>query len=178
MRHVPNTLSVLRCLAVLVLAVLMLDPGTRLAALLVFVAAAVTDWFDGYLARRFDVVSDFGRMLDPIADKLLVAVALLMVAADGTIAGVHVLAAALILMREFAISGLREHLAPQGIIVPASLAGKAKAMAQMVALALLIAAPLVPVPGVAAVGLAVLWIAAALTVLSGAQYAWGARRSF
>lgn len=177
MRHIPNTLSVLRCLAVLVLAVLLVAE-LRGAALVVFVAAAVTDWFDGYLARRFEVVSEFGRMLDPIADKLLVAVTLLMLAADGTVPGVHVLAGVLILVREIAISGLREHLAPRGIKVPVSRAAKWKATAQMVALATLIAVPLVPVSLFSLAALGLLWLAAALTVVSGVNYGWGARKAF
>lgn len=178
---IPNLLSALRCLAVLALAVLLLEPDgwPRWTALIVFVAAALTDWLDGRIARAYDVVSGFGRMLDSIADKLLVGVTLLMLAAVGTISGVHAIAAALILIREIAISGLREHLGPKGIVIPASMAGKWKTTVQLLALAGLIAAPLTPIPVIALyAGLALLWIATLLTIISGAQYAWGARRAW
>lgn len=178
MSRVPNVLSVLRCFAVLAVAILLLFDGewTRAAALSVFVAAALTDYLDGYLARRFSAESGFGRMMDHIADKLLVVVTLLMLTADGTITGTNALAAALIIMRELAISGLREHVAPKGIVIPASMAGKWKTIVQLVAIAVLIAVPLLPLPVFGAyAGLALLWFATALTLVSGAQYVWGAR---
>ncbi|MBJ3776835.1 CDP-diacylglycerol--glycerol-3-phosphate 3-phosphatidyltransferase [Acuticoccus mangrovi] len=181
MHIVPNILTVLRCLAVIVVAVLLVPPlGPQLwPAFVIFVLAAVTDWFDGYIARTFQVTSDFGRMLDSIADKLLVAVTLLTLVAAGLIPGWHAIAAAVILYREIAISGLREHLGPKGIVIPPSMAGKLKTTVQLVAIAALIAAPLTPLPRIALwSGLALLWIAAALTIISGVQYAWGARTAF
>jgi CDP-diacylglycerol--glycerol-3-phosphate 3-phosphatidyltransferase len=123
-------------------------------------------------------MSDLGRVLDIIADKLLVGVTLVMLCADATVGGVHALAVALILAREIGISGLREHLAAREIVIPASLAGKWKTSAQLVAIAALIGAPLASgaVGEIArALGLVLLWIAAGLTVWSGAQYAWGSR---
>lgn len=173
---IPNVLSTFRVLAVLVIAVLLALGEARGWSLGLFVAAAVTDWLDGWIARRFDMMSEVGRVLDIIADKLLVGVVLLMLAADGTITGVHTIAAALILAREIGISGLREHLATKDVKIPASLAGKWKTTIQLVALAVLIAAPILPAAGAAAwAGLALLWLAAVLTVWSGAQYVWGSR---
>jgi len=173
---IPNALSTFRCLAVLVIAVLLATGDARGWTLGLFVAAAVTDWLDGWIARKFDIMSDLGRVLDIIADKLLVGVVLLMLAADGTIPGVHAVAAALILAREIGISGLREHLATKDVTIPASLAGKWKTTVQLVSLAVLLAAPILPWPGTAAAaGLALLWLAAVLTIWSGWQYVWGSR---
>lgn len=178
---IPNVLTVIRCVGVLAVAVLLVPPvGPHLwAALVVFAGAAATDWFDGYLARRWNQTTAFGRMLDSIADKLLVGVTLMMLCALGIIEGVHALAAALILTREIAISGLREHLGAKAIVMPPSLLGKWKATVQLIALAALIAAPLTPLPQVAKVaGLALLWGAMVMTVISGVQYAWGTRHAW
>lgn len=179
--NIPTFLTWVRVAGVLVFAVLIAWPSSdqRVAALIVFLLAAATDWLDGYLARTWNQTTAFGRMLDSIADKLLVGTTLLMLCAEGTITGLNALAAALILIREIAISGLREHLGEKGILVPVSMAGKWKTTVQLIALAALIAAPLTPFPVVALwAGLVILWGAAVLTVVSGAQYAWGARHAF
>ena len=178
---IPNILTILRCVGVLAVAVLLVPPvgPQRWAALIVFVAAAITDWFDGYLARAWHQTTPFGRMLDSIADKLLVGITLLMLCALGTIGDANALAAALILAREIAISGLREHLGEKGIAMPPSMLGKWKTTVQLVAIAALIAAPLSPLPDVARIaGLVILWIATVMTVVSGAQYAWGTRHAW
>lgn len=178
---VPTLLTWIRVVGVLVFAVLMLWPwgSARGWALAIFVIAAATDFLDGYLARAWNQVTPFGRMLDSIADKLLVGVTLLVLCAEGTITGFNALAATLILFREIAISGLREHLAEKGIVIPASLAGKWKTTVQLAALAVLIAAPITPFPVVVLwIGLILLWGAAGLTLWSGAEYAWGARTAF
>jgi CDP-diacylglycerol--glycerol-3-phosphate 3-phosphatidyltransferase len=180
MMTLPNILSAFRIVAVVAIAAVLLVPAgeARAVALVLFAVAAVTDWLDGWIARTFHMTSDLGRVLDIIADKLLVGVTLLMLCAVGTIGGVHALAAALILAREIGISGLREHLAAKEIVIPASLAGKWKTSVQLVALAVLIGAPLAPdaeEPAVMILGQVFLWTAAVLTVWSGAQYAWGSR---
>lgn len=144
----------------------------RLVALVLFVAAAVTDWLDGYLARRMNVVSPLGRMLDPIADKLIVAAILVMLVADATIPGVHVVAALAILMREIFISGLREFFGGRGVVVPVTVLAKWKTTVQLVAVAVLIAWPLAGA-GANAVwfaGIALLWLSATMTIWTGAQY--------
>ena len=142
----PNILSLFRCVAVLVVAALIVWPGgsARAAALAIFAVAAATDWLDGWIARRFHMTSELGRVLDIIADKLLVAVVLVMLCAEGTVAGINALAVALILAREIGISGVREHLAARDVVIPASLAGKWKTTAQLVAIVVLLAAPLAP----------------------------------
>ncbi len=111
--NLPNLLTYGRVAAVPVVAGLLfwpLEDWARWTALIVFILAAVTDFFDGYLARAWSQQSSLGRMLDPIADKLLVAVCLLMLAADEEISGVHLWAAIIILSREILVSGLREFL--------------------------------------------------------------------
>ena len=110
----------------------------RWVALAVFIAAAITDWLDGYYARIWDQQSAFGRMLDPIADKLLVASCLLMLAADNSIHGWTLWAAVVILCREILVSGLREYLAALRVSVPVTKLAKWKTTVQMVALGVLI----------------------------------------
>lgn len=181
LRHlsVPNLLTAGRCLSVIVIVILLLWPWGPLitGALVVFGIAAVTDWLDGRIARAFNMTSDLGRMLDHIADKLLVGVTLLTLCAIGIIDDANVLAAALILAREIAISGLREHLAPRGIVVPATQLAKWKTTFQMVAIAALMASPLAPLETVARVAaLLILWAAMGMTLVSGFQYVWATRQ--
>ncbi len=169
----PNVLTIFRGLAIFALLIIFLWPwGTNLTlALVVFALAAVTDWLDGRIARAWNLTSNLGRMMDSIADKLLIAVTLLALCAIGLIDGANVLAAALILAREIAMSGYREHLAGKNIVVPPSMAGKWKATFQMVALAALMAAPLAPFPEVARVAaLLILWAAMVMTITSFVQY--------
>jgi cardiolipin synthase (CMP-forming) len=170
---IPNVLTVFRCVAVILIAVALGWPWGALTtfALVMFLLAAISDFLDGFIARSFNMTTPFGRMLDSIADKLLVGVTLLMLCAEGSIYGVHAWAAALILFREIAISGLREHLAPKGIVVPASMFGKWKTTMQLVAITVLIGAPISPFPYWTAIwGLAILWVAVVMTVASGVEY--------
>ena len=111
----------------------------RWVALAVFIAAGVTDFLDGYYARIWDQHSAFGRMLDPIADKLLVASCLLMLAADGIIHGWTLWAAIVILCREILVSGLREYLAALRVSVPVTKLAKWKTTVQLVAIGFLLA---------------------------------------
>ncbi len=131
-----------------------------------FAAAAASDLFDGWLARARGQTSDFGRMLDPIADKLLVAAALVLLAAFGRASAV---AAILILSRELIISGLREWLAGRRLTLPVSRLAKGKTASQMLALALLLVAPAAP-PLVGPIGEAFLWLAVLLTWVTGFDY--------
>lgn len=110
----------------------------RWVALFIYVAAAITDFFDGYLARAWSQQSAIGRMLDPIADKLLVSTCLLMLASDGTIRGWSLWAAIVILCREILVSGLREFLAEVRVSVPVSRLAKWKTTLQLVAVGVLI----------------------------------------
>jgi cardiolipin synthase len=144
----------------------------RWAALVIFIAAGITDYLDGYFARAWHQQTALGRMLDPIADKLLVATCLLMLAVDGTIAGWSLWAAIIILCREILVSGLREFLAELRVSVPVTQLAKWKTVGQMVAVGFLLAgrAGDLVVPVVTPVGLALLWLSALLTLYTGWDY--------
>ncbi|HZT26969.1 MAG TPA: CDP-diacylglycerol--glycerol-3-phosphate 3-phosphatidyltransferase [Pseudolabrys sp.] len=144
----------------------------RWLALIVFVTAGVTDFLDGYFARTWGQMSSLGRMLDPIADKLLVASALLMLAAEEIIRGWSLLAAVVILCREILVSGLREYLAELRVSVPVTRLAKWKTILQMVAVGFLIAGPAGDriVPVVTEVGILLLWASAILTLYTGYDY--------
>ena len=170
-----NCLTYGRLVAVPVLVGLLFWPdeqGARIAAFTVFVAAAITDYLDGYVARTYAQSSALGRMLDPIADKLLVAACLLMLAADATISGFSLWAAIVILCREVLVSGLREYLAELKVGVPVSRIAKWKTTAQLLALGFLVIGPAGEplLPGTVVIGLGLLWIAAALTLWTGWDY--------
>ena len=141
-------------------------------AVIIFIAASVTDFFDGYLARAWQQTSTIGRMLDPIADKLLVAAALLLLAAEGTIAGWSIWAAIVILCREILVSGLREYLAELKVSVPVTRLAKWKTAIQMLAIGFLLAGPAADefVPFITGLGLVLLWISALVTLYTGYDY--------
>jgi cardiolipin synthase len=172
---VPNLLTYGRILAIPAVVGLLFWPRedwVRWIALAIYVIAAVTDYFDGYLARAWHQQSAIGRMLDPIADKLLVASCLLMLAADETIAGLSLWAAIIILCREILVSGLREFLAELKVSVPVSRVAKWKTAAQLVAVGFLIAGPAgeAVLPGTIVIGIVLLWLAAVLTIYTGWDY--------
>src|SRR5258708_3591296 len=171
MLNTANILTLSRILAIpLVVACFWLDRGwSQWLSMVLFVIAAVTDWFDGYFARRYHQISRLGRFLDPIADKLLVAAALLMLVNSGTLSGVHVLAALIILAREILVSGLREFLAELRVGLPVSQLAKWKTGVQMVAIAFLLVGDAAS-PAITHLGLWLIWIAAALTLVTGYDY--------
>ena len=171
MLNTANILTLSRIVAIpLVVACFWLDRGwAQWLSMILFVIAAVTDWFDGYFARRYHQISRFGRFLDPIADKLLVAAALVMLVEVGTLSGVNVLAALIILAREILVSGLREFLAELKIGVPVSQLAKWKTGAQMVAITFLLLGDAVA-PIVVQIGLVLIWVAAVLTLITGYDY--------
>ena len=171
----PNVLTYARVAAVPVVSGLLFWPDApvaRWAALAVFTAAALTDFFDGYLARAWSQQTSLGRMLDPIADKLLVSAAILMLAADQTIFGATLWAALVILCREILVSGLREYLAELRVPMPVTAVAKWKTTAQLVALGFLIAGPAgeAVFPGSITIGVILLWVAAILTLYTGWDY--------
>ena len=173
--NLPNLLTYSRVAAVPVVAGLLFWPEdfwSRWIALTVYIAAGITDYFDGYFARAYAQHSMLGRMLDPIADKLLVAACLLMLTSDHTIKGVHLWAAIVILCREILVSGLREYLSELKVGMPVSRVAKWKTAFQLVALGFLIAGPAgeVVLPGTVTIGLVLLWLAAALTIFTGWDY--------
>jgi cardiolipin synthase (CMP-forming) len=150
-----------------------LDVSTaRWLALGIYIIAAITDFFDGYLARKWGQQSALGKMLDPIADKVLVAVVLLVLCGDQILRGGHVWAAIIILAREVLVSGLREFLGQLRVSVPVTQIAKWKTTVQLVAIGFLIAGPAgdTIIPGVTWVGIVGLWIAAALTLYTGYDY--------
>jgi cardiolipin synthase len=144
----------------------------RWVAVAVFIAAGITDFLDGYYARIWHQHSAFGRMLDPIADKLLVASCLLMLAADGIIHGWTLWAAIVILCREILVSGLREYLAALRVSVPVTKLAKWKTTVQLVAIGFLLAGEAGDqvVPVVTQIGLLLLWISAIITIYTGWDY--------
>ena len=170
----PNILTYARILAVPAVVGCLLEGGDvwRWTALGIFIAAAITDFFDGYLARLWSQQSSLGRMLDPIADKLLVAAVLLMLAGDNTVAGAHLWAAIIILCREVLVSGLREFLAELRVPLPVTQLAKYKTTVQLVAIGFLIAGPAGDkiFSHTTTVGLAGLWAAALLTLYTGFDY--------
>lgn len=141
-------------------------------ALAVFLTASFTDFLDGYLARAWQQQSALGRVLDPIADKLLVAAALLMLVDAGVIGGWSLLAAIVILSREILVSGLREFLAGLRVSVPVTHLAKWKTTLQMTAIGFLLAGPAGDhyLPGTTLIGLTLLWISATLTLYTGWDY--------
>lgn len=172
--NLPNLLTYARIAAVpaLVATFFFTGEAAQWLALALFAAAGVTDFLDGYLARAMSQQSRLGKMLDPIADKLLVAAAILMLVAAERIAGVSVLAAVVILSREIAVSGLREFLATAAVGLPVTRLAKWKTTLQMVAIGFLLA-------GQAGervfaytheIGTAGLWLAAVLTLYTGYDY--------
>ncbi|WP_132805006.1 CDP-diacylglycerol--glycerol-3-phosphate 3-phosphatidyltransferase [Tepidamorphus gemmatus] len=171
---VPNLLTYGRILAVPALVACFYAEGywSNWLALAIFLAASITDFLDGYLARAWHQQSALGRMLDPIADKLLVAASLMMLVSAGTIGGWSLLAAVIILCREVLVSGLREFLAELRVSVPVTTLAKWKTTLQMVAIGFLLAGPAgdAIVPGVSLVGLSLLWISAILTLYTGWDY--------
>lgn len=176
LKALPNLLTLARIAVIPVIIALLYCPegAARWGAFALFLAAGITDFFDGWLARRLGAASRLGALLDPMADKLIVAAILVVLVAQGGIGGIHVVAAILILLRELSISGLREFLAGDRVRLPVSALAKWKTTSQLAALTLL----LVPVPAgtLHALALALLWLAAVLSVWTGAQYAVGTYR--
>jgi CDP-diacylglycerol---glycerol-3-phosphate 3-phosphatidyltransferase len=168
--NLPNTLTVIRILLVPVVVVALLDetPNGDAIAAGVFALAAFTDGLDGYIARSRDAVTTFGKLMDPIADKLLIAAALIaLVSLDRLAAWI----AMVIIAREFAVTGLRLVAVEQGVVIQASWLGKVKTMLQVAAIICLIAVDPAPL----GVDLLV-YAAVAATVISGVDYFFGFKR--
>ena len=170
--NLPNALTMLRILAVLVIVVALLGetPNGDALAAGVFALAALTDGLDGYFARSRDAVTTFGKLMDPLADKLLIVAALVsLVSLDRLAAWV----AMVIIARELAVTGLRAVAAERGIVISASPLGKVKTILQVAAVIALIAADPSPVWVDVLV-----YVAVAMTVISGLDYFFGLRRKF
>lgn len=167
---VPNIITIARILAIVPIVALVMsaDPTLRLVALILYIVAAASDWVDGYLARAWNQYSDLGRMLDPIADKLLVGVLITALAWDGSLSALDMIPVVAILLREFFIPGLREFLGNKTVVLPVTQLAKWKTTIQLVAFALILAEPLLP--GLGLVSDIVLWAAGAITLWTGWAY--------
>lgn len=173
----PNMLTLSRIGAIPVLVALFFVPSPvgPWLALGVFALAGVTDFLDGHIARTRQLQSRLGIMLDPIADKLLVSSITFLLVAFGRVEGPDIIPAAVILCREIVVSGLREFLATLQVGMPVTRLSKWKTAIQMVAMAFLILGDAGP-PGTATIGLIALWVAAALTLVTGYTYFRGGLR--
>jgi CDP-diacylglycerol---glycerol-3-phosphate 3-phosphatidyltransferase len=171
--NVPNLLTLTRILLIPVFVVLFAtpDPSRSIAAAVVFVVAAVTDLLDGYLARRSGQVTKLGKLLDPIADKLLVLSALILLV---NVDRVSALVAILIIAREVAVTGIRAIAAGEGMIIAAETTGKYKMALQVVAIVLLIleGTALSALGNLHLAGTVTLYLSLVLGYVSGAQYVW------
>lgn len=183
-QHIPNLLTFFRVAVVpLVLVLAAMYPGERQAIFWLFVAASLTDFFDGYLARKWNAISPLGTMLDPIADKLLVTVVLLYLMEYAT---APIAAVGIILCRELYIAGLREFLALRNIALPVSKGGKWKTAVQLIAITLLLLAVSYATPFLVInqqfllnawnIGVILLWVSAMMALLSAVNYTRAALR--
>lgn len=167
---VPNLITVARILAIIPIVWLVMDGDVvlRLVALIIYIIAAASDWLDGYLARAWNQYSPLGRMLDPIADKLLVGILIAALAWDGSFSGWDMVPVCAILFREFFISGLREFLGNTKVVLPVSWLAKWKTTIQLVALAVVLLERITA--GFGLVSDILLWVAGILTLWTGFQY--------
>ena len=171
--NLPNKLTIIRVIAVpFFVALYML--GYNIAAFVLFIAASFTDMLDGKIARKYNLVTNFGKIMDPLADKILVYSAFCLMVADGTVQGWMLI---VILAREFTIAGMRTVAASDGIVIAAGMRGKIKTVLQMIAVPLLILGdfPHEYVPYAANV---FLWASLIMTVYSGIEYIWQNRKVF
>ena len=167
--NVPNILSISRILSVPLFIILMQHPAPLRAffAGIVFSIASITDWLDGYLARKWGQVTKFGKLLDPIADKILVTSALvILVGLDKVAAWIAIV----IIGREFAVTGLRAIASSEGVVIPAEQVGKFKTGAQITAVLTLVMDYPLETGWLSDIGWVALWVAMILAVYSGAQY--------
>ena len=170
----PNLLTIGRVLAVPVICLFVVLGGPVLGtiAFVLYVAAVVTDWLDGYLARKLNQGSPLGRMLDPIADKLLVLSLLIALAFTRDLSALDLVPAIAILMRETLVAGLREYLGPKNVVVHVTMFAKWSRAVQLVAVGIILVERLIA--GLGLVSDIVLWISGILTVWAGVQYYAGA----
>lgn len=186
--NLPNKLTMMRVLLVPVFMVLAgmsqygtenFNPALYLAAGVVFAIASFTDFLDGYLARKWKLVTDFGKFADPLADKMLTTAALIYMMVDGVC---HPVVLALVLFREFAVAGVRMIAAGSGTVIAANMWGKVKTVLQMVTVIFYyFGAGLAGPDGIALVTLVTMvlcWAVAAVTLLSGVIYLWQNRECF
>ena len=172
--NLPNKLTVMRVILIpFFVAALLYDNGSsqtmRIVANVIFIVASLTDLFDGKIARKYNLVTNFGKLMDPLADKLLVMSALICLAQIGDVPGWMVI---IILGREFIITGMRQVAAAQGIVIAAGTTGKIKTITQMIAIPLLLLNnwPFSLLSFNLPMDTIFLWIALVMTVVSGTEY--------
>ena len=171
--NISNLLTLARIIVipVIVLCIYMNNPFYGWVAFILFCIASITDYFDGYIARIRNEVTNFGTFLDPIADKLLVAAVILILTSKEVIADWETIPALIILLREIAVSGLREYLAKIKVSVPVSRISKIKTSLQLIALAFLILSESgITIIPILFIGKMALWIAGILTLYTGYDY--------
>ena len=186
--NLPNKLTMLRVVLVPVFMVFAAfgglgtdayNPVAQLVAGIIFAAASITDFLDGYLARKNHLVTDFGKFMDPLADKMLTTAAFIYMMADGIC---HPVVLAVILFREFAVAGVRMIAAERGTVIAANMWGKVKTVLQMVTIILYYVVPVflgeAGISGFCIVIQVLCWLVAAVTVLSGGIYLWQNRECF
>tara|TARA_B100001540_G_C15795179_1_gene637311 strand:- start:537 stop:1085 length:549 start_codon:yes stop_codon:yes gene_type:complete len=179
--NISNILTLLRIIVipVIVICIYLKNPVYGWLGFVLFCLASITDYFDGYIARIRNEITNFGTFLDPIADKLLVAAVILILTSKEVIADWETIPALIILLREIAVSGLREYLAGIKVSVPASRISKIKTSIQLIALALLILIESgVSIIPILLIGKLALWIAGILTLYTGYDYLKSGLRHF
>jgi CDP-diacylglycerol--glycerol-3-phosphate 3-phosphatidyltransferase len=179
MRHLPNLITAARLLLTALLAILLMfeqKTGTAFFCWLLFTIAAATDWVDGYVARRFEAVTTLGKLMDPLADKLLVTTALVMLI---PLERIPAWISLVIISREMLVTGLRGAASSSGIVVSASGLGKIKSTMQYIGLGTLIfPIGILPIPNLHLIGLIIVYVALILTVWSGVDYFYKLRQVF
>jgi len=174
-KHIPNILTMFRFLLVPVFIWLMFFSPVKnhvIWGTLVFIIASITDYFDGMLARKFNVISNFGKVMDPLADKFLVVSALVALAAS-PLNLIHPAVVTIIIVREFAVTVMRNHQARKNIFIPANIWGKIKTTVQMVGIIFsLLFVSIFNTPGVVMSNVlsGYFWLVAVITILSGVSY--------
>ncbi|MGM9526361.1 MAG: CDP-diacylglycerol--glycerol-3-phosphate 3-phosphatidyltransferase [Peptococcaceae bacterium] len=169
--NLPNKLTIARvCMVPLFMVALMMNTGTsRVVAMVIFALASLTDMLDGKIARKYNLITNFGKLMDPLADKILTAAAMVCLVELGDLAAWIVV---IILFREYAITGLRSVAASENIVVAANIWGKVKTVCQMFALMLLMLKPQIMALCGINLGLWLMYVALILTVYSGVDYVW------
>ncbi len=163
--NLPNKLTIARIIAVpFFIAAYYLE--WHLVAFLIFIAASFTDMLDGKIARKYNLVTNFGKIMDPLADKVLVYSAFCLMVPDPVPGWMLII----ILAREFLVAGVRTVAASEGIVIAAAMSGKIKTVLQMIAVCMLLIAPVINTSWFLILGKIVLWAALVMTVISGVQY--------
>jgi CDP-diacylglycerol--glycerol-3-phosphate 3-phosphatidyltransferase len=170
MQNLPNLITISRIFISVIVPILIMvdDDDLRLLAFILFAIAAVSDWLDGYLARRLDAVSELGRMIDPITDKLLIAGTLLALAATDSWDWLMLIPSVLILLREIFVSGLREFMATYKLTIRVTSLAKIKTVVQFIAIGFALFVPLLH--AISDLALILMWAAGILTAITGWDY--------